>query len=169
MTRSMIPGLAVAALASLCALASPPANASFESTNASGTCQGALPAFAGTLRARPLALGNEGGSAAFATCSIPSGSAGTTSKAITEAYAYVTNSGSSTATVTCTLVDGYSDEASYLPKSATLAAGSSTLLQWSSTELPGAPTKFKSPNFSCSLPPGTAIYWIGHSFTAPTS
>src|SRR5687768_17233327 len=40
----------------------------YDYQSAAGVCQGALPAFAGTLRARPLAIGNEGASPAFVTC-----------------------------------------------------------------------------------------------------
>ena len=73
-----------------------------EYPNAGAFCQGALPAFAGTLRTRPLAVVNEGSEPAFLTCSL---SGGVDSRFL-EVEAVVINGGAATQTVSCTLVDG---------------------------------------------------------------
>ena len=71
------------------------------------------------------------------------------------------NSSNAAATVSCTLVNGFQAgtfvNATYTPKSATIAAGAAATLTWTPGELPGAPPEIRLPALSCHLPPGTVI------------
>src|SRR5690606_26295860 len=92
----------VTALAAACfALAAPQANAETQ-VNASGACKSALPVLDGNIRSRPLGVRNEGTSHAFVSCSLPAEHG----SRISLAGIFVTNSGSETVTVNCTMVNG---------------------------------------------------------------
>lgn len=134
--------------------------------NAASWCQGALPAFSGTLRARPLAILNEGASNAFVTCSFPGGEDPSASPQTYEVGVWVINRGGAARTVSCTLVDGYesssapTEDTSYTPKSVEIPAGDAAFLTWSPSELPGDPDFIYNPNLSCLLPPGTGLGYL---------
>ena len=135
----------------------------WEATNGAGACQGALPAFAGTLRARPLAIQNEGDATAFVTCSLDAGD-GTYSKSIPRVVVSVRNNSAATVEIPCTMVDGWGSYAQYLTRTVTVTANSTWAFAFTSSELPGAPAKFSMPNLSCQLPPQTGVQWVGHDY-----
>lgn len=128
--------------------------------NAAGNCQGALPAGPGAvLRARPLAVQNEGTITAAATCSFPYND--TAGEEPNMVGVRLINNATGSNTISCTLVSGTAtSSAVYLTKSATLTGGTQSSIIWNASELPGAPTLIDAPNFSCSLPPSTGINYI---------
>ncbi|MEO6138716.1 MAG: hypothetical protein ABIP11_08660, partial [Luteimonas sp.] len=70
--------------------------------NATGACQSALPVFDGQIRKRPLAVQNEGTSAAFVSCSFMDTDRSV--NGVTDVFLYADNNTSSSVTVNCTLV-----------------------------------------------------------------
>src|SRR5690606_12832179 len=94
-----------------------PGNAFAEITrqNATGMCQGALPAFDTQIRKRPLAVRNEGTAPAFVSCSL----AGTQGEVHESVEIVFTNSGATDAVVNCTVVSGratFSTPPQYYPQ-----------------------------------------------------
>lgn len=130
------------------------------SSNATGLCQGALPAFETAIRKRPLAVQNEGASTAFVTCSFTSqGSqiAGGLNPA-TAAIFFTSQTGDDV-TINCTGVSGRQNSPNeYIPKSV-VVGGATGAIEWLAADFSGAPARFPSGLFSvsCSLPPGAAI------------
>lgn len=136
-----------------------------ERSNAPGVCQAARPDFTSGLRARPLALQNEGAGTAFVTCSIDGGD-GPGGKMINLVEVELANATGSPLQVACTLVDGYGRSATYLSLSATVPGsgnGVATLV-FDPSMLPEAPAWFLLPNLSCALPPGAAIHQLVHVY-----
>lgn len=132
--------------------------------NGSGACQGALPAFSGTLRARPLALQNEGAVTAFASCSPAYNDYGPNGEGASAVNLRLVNNGLAAVDVTCTLVDGSvspSVDAVYLPAVVNVPAGTSANVSWGPTDYPAPqPDSVLRPNISCALPPGVGIGYI---------
>jgi hypothetical protein len=138
--------------------------------NAAAYCQSAVPSCAGSvLRARPLAIVNEGASSAFVTCSFPGGES-VNAPQTTEVGVWVINRGSVARTISCTLVNGYegtsgpSVDTSYTPKSAMVSPGDGNFFTWAAAELPGTPTVILNPNFSCSMQPGTGVGYLYYTY-----
>jgi hypothetical protein len=125
--------------------------------NATGACQSALPVFDGQIRKRPLAVQNEGTSAAFVSCSFMDTDRSV--NGVTDVYLYADNNTSSPVTVNCTLVTGISgDYPQYFPKSILLPANSKLNgFVWSSTDNGGSNFSNKAINASCQLPVGTGL------------
>lgn len=122
--------------------------------NAGSFCQGALPAFAGTLRTRPLGVGNEGGVPAFLTCSFSSvGGFGTVNRVST----WWTNNTGANITINCTGVFGFQRSTPvYLPKSAVVAPGANVNIAWTDADNGGSALP-QAGNTSCELPPGAVL------------
>lgn len=123
--------------------------------NASAFCQGALPAFAGTLRSRPLAVVNEGNAPAFVTCSF------TTSPQfgiVNRLSVYFTNQNDSgSVQINCTGVFGVQRSAPvYLVKSVVVASGATANLAWEAADNGGADLPGPG-NISCAMPPGAGV------------
>lgn len=125
--------------------------------NAAAHCQGALPAFAGTLRARPLGLGNEGNASAFVTCSFP-GDAGQGIMPILRLDLFFTNNAASPITINCTGVFGAQriGGVMFVAKTVVVAPGANSGLQWTA-ENSGVADLGSPANVSCSLPPGAVM------------
>lgn len=123
--------------------------------NAASTCQGALPAFAGTLRARPLGVGNEGAAPTFLTCSFTR--EGPFDQPVTRVSLHFTNNADAAVTINCTGVFGQQrDETVYLPKSVVVEPGEFGNIAWSAVDNDG--NDLPGPgNSSCSLPPGAVM------------
>ena len=126
-------------------------------------CQGALPQFAGTLRARPLALANEGDATAFVTCGwhgVASGSA----RNFQYVFAAIGNAGTTTAQVNCTFVHGFGGGPNtlYLSYSLTIEPGGWDEVQVSSNLMPGNVLRYAQ--MSCSLPPGTLVGYLVNGY-----
>lgn len=131
-----------------------------EASNATGYCQGVLPAADSQIRKRPLALRNEGTATAFVSCSIPVNFAGP--NFVIDVH--VVNRSAVPATVNCTLVDGVVAEIGetdpgYYPLSVNLVPGGGGLLQWWAPDF-DLGTFTSAANLSCALPPGVEIALI---------
>lgn len=131
--------------------------------NGGSACTGALPAYEGALRKRPRAIVNEGSSAAFITCSMITEEANATLPV--RAYARVSNSGTAAVDVACTLINGddFVGSVSY-PQTRSVGAGSSVIFLWTPD---GGATNFdrRTINFTCSLPPGIGVSYVGKRFS----
>lgn len=131
-------------------------------TNATGACQGALPAFETAIRKRPLAIQNEGTSNAFVTCAFTSqGSASDDGRNPTYVLLYFSSNSGTALDISCTGVSGYQrGDKELIVKTVRLpVGGGSAFLGWAANEFEGAPARFPSGFFgvSCNLPPGAAI------------
>lgn len=167
-TSTFFPAAALAiafAGTSLAATAGVPVLPSFvEGNNGPGTCQGALPAFAGTLRARPMGIRNEGTATAFVTCALDSGDA-YNAKRVTRVTVSRQHTGASGfRPVSCTLVDGRNGTANFLPKSITLGPYANHTFNWVHSELPGSLGSMVMPNISCQLSPDVELNHVTHTY-----
>lgn len=135
-------------------------------------CQGALPSYEGKIRKRPLALANEGDSAAFITCALSSDDS---DYGNAEVGAMLTNTTSAPVVVRCTLVDNpvywlwHPDQhpmPTYHPRSIELAAGASSLLHWNGTDLIGNAWS-DNVNLTCTLPAGTEMAYNYRNYLMP--
>lgn len=131
-------------------------------SNAVDVCQGALPSFDGSLRKRPLAINNEGTEPAYISCSIraPLGQIDGGGTDVTQIIVLLTNRASTAQSVSCTLVDGVaapfpSFPAIYLPKTVDLQPDAFGVINWFDFETEAG--RYRLPNLSCALPPGTEI------------
>jgi len=156
---------AAAGFALACAVAVPASHAAtvshFDYQSAAGACQGALPAFAGTLRARPLALGNEGASPAFVTCALQSDDRPNAQARTTDVQIRVGHVGTGDpVTINCTFVHGYGAGplATYITRTTTLSAGDDAFLEITPDEL-GLP-HIRYAQWSCSLPPDAVVFYV---------
>lgn len=153
----------IAALLFLTAV--PPADAApssrYDYQTAPGVCQGALPAFAGTLRARPLALANEGNATAFVTCG-PRGTEPLYNQTISRAFVTVGNSTAATITISCTWVHGFANSSvtQFVPVSVSVEPGANVFVNLRPADLTGSQA-LKWPQVSCQLPPGGLVYYTG--------
>lgn len=143
--------------------------ASIERTDyqsAAGICQGALPAFAGTLRMRPMGIVNEGSQTSFVTCAVQGDY--TVARGASALFLRVSNGTNASASVTCTLVNGYGNSNAFTPvyvtKSAQMAANAGASLIWEATDLGNGSSTIQFPQFSCALPPGTSIHYISRTY-----
>lgn len=149
--------LGLALVAGLAWLPASDANAAYYLQNATGTCNGALPAFEQSLRFRPLAVANEGTTNAFVTCTQLNRFAND----VNIVLAYVQNPTTDPKTISCTLVTGRDSYAkSSYPKSITLAAGEFNAIVWTASDNNGAPFLDLS-NLSCNLPDGAELEIVG--------
>lgn len=168
MKTTLLGGLALAALGlAITGGARAATQSSFDYGPAAGNCQGALPAFAGTLRARPLAIGNEGSTTAFVTCG-PNGTDTSFGKVISRFLLKVGNAAAASdpVTISCTFVHGYGGGPVpvYVTKTATVAPGDSQFIDFFPSDL-GTGVTLRYPQASCSLPPGALVHYTGVVFT----
>ena len=136
-----------------------PGSASAEITrqNASGMCQGALPAFDTQIRKRPLGIRNEGTQRAFVSCSLPA----TQGQEHTLVEILFENSNAASASVNCTVVTGranFSTAPQYytLPTLALPAKSASGMAHYFDNAVDPANTV----NVSCNLPAGVSLDYI---------
>lgn len=136
-------------------------------SSAAGICQSSYPATAGgLLRARPLALQNEGATSTFVTCSYPTPDLSEAPNWAGLGLVFV-NNGTGNVNVTCTLVSGTLLEGNvvYLPKTRFVTAGSvDVFIQFEPDELPGSPEFIARPNLSCVLPPEIGIQHLWYQY-----
>ncbi len=131
----------------------------YNSKAASGACQGALPNYEGNFRKRPLAVANEGSTAAFLTCGIdnPGGNNDTN-----EVTLYVVNRTGADADISCTMVDGLVDAtsafANYYPQTITATSATSSYLDWTGDYSP------YSQAVSCNVPAAFEVNLISGSY-----
>lgn len=122
-------------------------------------CQSALPVFDGNIRKRPLAVQNEGAANAFVTCSFAA-QADIAGGNLLSVGMVAKNYGAAEATLNCTGIAGYEDEAGgnqILVKSRELrAAGGKSMLSWNASDFEN--NRFPLPfSISCNLPPGVGL------------
>lgn len=130
--------------------------------SAVAACQGALPAYEGTLRKRPLAMQNEGAAPAFVNCAFP------VENLLWRFEVSLRSMSGSAASVSCTAVNGYDGgEPRYATKTVVLAAdGSPASLIWRPADFGGADTfPIMQVSLSCVLPRGASL---GRTWTDTT-
>lgn len=156
-----------AAFACLAALAAAgPAGAATTSTgktaSAPALCQPALPTYDGLIRKRPLAVQNEGNSAAFVSCAL----IGDTNavSGTSRVFLYLINNNAAPATIACTLVNSHAGGVfATFPKSVEVAGnspGGAASLEWTSEDNGGSAFS-RWTSISCNLPAGTGIGHLG--------
>lgn len=163
--------LAAVVVAATAAVVSGQAQSASNIANAVAICQGALPAFEGSLRKRPLAIANEGTSNAFISCSLPIEQTAHNGNNIVAIG--LVNRGPALVAVACTMVDGTAPELAgaipptLYPKNIAIAPGEGVTLAWQASEY-ALQVFSKFAGVSCSLPPGVEIALMGTNFlTAP--
>ena len=165
MKQPLLAGLAMATVGlAMTGSATAATTSGYDYGPAAGNCQGALPAFAGTLRARPLAIGNEGTSNAFVSCG-PDGSEPTLGKTISQFFVRIGNdaANASSITISCTFVHGYGSGPApiYVTKSVTVAPGGFAGIALVPSDLGADITTLRYPQVSCGLPAGGLISYTG--------
>jgi hypothetical protein len=131
-------------------------------SNATGSCQGNLPASDTNIRKRPLAIKNEGGTASFVSCSVTTPH---NPESVDNAVVYLTNTNASPVDVSCTFVDGPAAAlATFHPQTLTLDPGIFTAMLWEPEDFQLTTFSIWA-NFTCNLPPGVEINIVGHDFT----
>lgn len=133
--------------------------------SAAGVCQGALPAFAGTLRARPLGLGNEGDAAAFVTCAQQTDDA-TGNARTNKVHLRLGNAGATAVTINCTFVHGFGagPPPVYVTRTVVVEPGGAPFLTIHPTNVDPSATQLFHAQWSCALPPGAAIRYTGRDY-----
>ena len=161
---------ATAALA--CALAATAATAiagvpvipqRFTMQNATADCQGALPSFEGALRKRPTGIVNEGGAAAFVTCSMQ-GEVRGSSNPITWFGIGISNRAAAPLTVSCTAVLGIAGDQQFLTKSVTVQPTGRADIMWSANGDNGGVGYNGPVNYSCGLVAGSEVSYTYRRF-----
>ena len=162
-----IPLSALALVAVTAATASMPAEAvlasRFRVETAARVCQGALPQFAGTLRARPLAIRNEGTEMAYVSCGWETSING--SQPVTSVGLRLTNPTATPVYASCTMVHGWFAAPTavvYFPRTVLLDPAETENITWSADQLPGG--LLTRPSVSCALPPGIELRYLNTLF-----
>ena len=170
-TRNRLMSLPAAVGIALLGLAVAPASQAatiehYDYQSAAGVCQGALPAFAGTLRARPLAVGNEGAAVAFVTCALRSDDRGASTARTARTAIRLGNTGASgSVTINCTFVHGFGSPGvvpTYLTRSVVVAAGGSSFVEITPADLDA--TEVRYAQWSCALPPNAVVYYVNRHY-----
>lgn len=171
MNRISLSPMLLASILPLSLALSAPANAEFHSdgANATGPCNGALPAYEGALRKRPLALRNEGSSSAFVSCSMQS-DGGQNNGYASALITFVNRNASSTA-VDCTMVAGIvaelGEEApTYYPQTLGIPGNTAGIMAWEAADFE-LETFDNWLNFTCNLPPGVEMALVGGTYESP--
>ena len=156
--RTLAAGSATLALL----LAAAPANAITRNIglqqNASGACQVTMSVYESVMRKRPLAMQNEGTSAAFVTCS-PATLKGITANDTLGYNIRLINLGNTVADVNCTAVVGSQGVIGpvYVTRSTNVVGSSCAVVTFRTFDGYTTTVPF---NFQCLLPPGTGISTI---------
>ena len=131
--------------------------------NAGSACTGALPTYEGALRKRPRAIANEGATTAFVTCSMNTEELSATRS--TYAAIRLFNAGTSAAAVSCTFVNGADWEGAINDtQTVNVPAGGSAFALWGSAAADAPVFTRWGVNFSCALPPGVGVSYVGRRF-----
>lgn len=156
----------------LFAAMSPASNAAVENlqiqSNATGLCQGSLPAWETSLRKRPLAVVNEGDSPTYITCSfttiIDQGGGGGVSQTTVGRYfgMFLSSTVAEPQTVSCTGVVGFEGSPTLQYINAEVVVSSETpdsnyLYFYPEDADPGQEFFHQLASLSCRLPPGVGI------------
>lgn len=136
-------------------------------SSAAGMCQSSYPATAGALvRARPLAVQNEGSNVAFVTCSYPTLGVDEEPNVFGLGIVFISDAPTNVP-VTCTLVSGATRDANvvYQPKTQVIPAGSSDqFMMFLPSQLPTPAPTILLPNVSCGLPPGVGLQYLWYYY-----
>ena len=173
-------GIAVLTIALASAYSAPSGAAIVSHGNSSGPtarCQGALPVFETAIRKRPLAVQNEGTSAAFVTCSFEFDSVNALDNTATLVDAYFTNTSATAKTVSCTAVTGFEGDEipnEYVSLEETIAPGATSEgIYWIDTDFPEGGLASGLVSISCNIPAGVGvndsyIWWDAEDGAGPT-
>ena len=160
MKSSSIAIAATVALAAGATMHATDARAAISATTPVGACLGSSPASEANLRERPLGVRNEGATAVFVSCAAQWGY---NPYQVIDASIVVTNANAQAVDVACTLVDGVLDTVAYFPKTVSIAANGTGKMVWRYSDYGN--TSFSGfENFSCNLPPGVEINFVGFGY-----
>jgi hypothetical protein len=133
-----------------------------------GMCKASTPAYAASVRNRPLGMANESTADIYVTCNWQGDDSQNGTRGARRVFVVVGNTSASAKTVACTLVNGFQSgtqtNATYTPKTATVAAGGGTTIAWVPGDIAGAPDQIKLPALSCKLPGGTTLQHTGKQY-----
>lgn len=128
---------------------------------ASGMCKAATPAYAASVRYRPLGLSNESESAVYVTCNWQGDDSQGSVRGARRVSVTVTNDGTADATFDCTLVNGFQSgtnlQATYTTKSTSVSAGAGATIEWLPAEVTSTEPTIGLPSLSCRLPGNTTL------------
>ena len=165
MKSSSIAIAATLVLAASATMRSTDAQAAISATTPVGACLGSSRASDANLRERPLGVRNEGATAVFVSCAAQWGY---NPYQVADASIVVTNSNARAVDVACTLVDGVLDTVTYFPKTVSIAANGVGEMVWRYSDYGN--TSFSGfENFSCNLPPGVEINFVGFGYDSRPS
>ena len=165
----LVTGLAVLTVAVASAYSLPSSAAIEQHGNASNPaarCQGALPAFETAIRKRPLAITNEGTSAAFVTCGFEYDAVDAEGNAPVLLDTYFSNTTAAELSVTCTAVSGFeTGDNEFVSQTVAIAPGTQGNLFWEDADFPVDGLASGLVSISCNLPAGAAvndtyIWWL---------
>lgn len=135
---------------------------------ASGLCKASTPAFAASVRYRPLGLANESDSAIYVTCNWQGDDSQSSVRGARRVYVVISNFGGDAQDVTCTLVNGFQSganvQATYTPKTVNIAAGAGATIEWLPADVPGSQATIKLPAVSCVLPGNSTLQHTGKEY-----
>ena len=129
---------------------------------ATGMCKASTHAFATETRYRPLALANESTGNIYVSCNWQGDDRSGSVRGAKRLAIVISNNGNASQSVSCTLVNGHQTGglvfASYVPKTAVIAAGGSAELAWVPGDVSNASASgIDRPSLSCVLPPQTSL------------
>lgn len=171
MTVLRTASITTAALGLALGMASPATQAASVAANGAGNCTGTLPAYQTQLRARPLALANEGTSAAFVSCAFDMGY---NNEGGADIVVFLVNKTAADIDVTCTGIDGIDPTLAnavnsglvpaYVTTTTTVPANGFNYVVFDASDFEKSSlTPFNSA--SCLLPPGISIAIAGKDYT----
>jgi len=143
----------------------------FDYQGAAALCQPSSPIHEANLRSRPLGLSNSGTKTAFVTCALQ-GSDPTGQRGAYQVQVNVGNNDTVAKIITCTLVVVFRkpgetvDRTVYIPRSASVPAGSGGFISWVPTDLTGTTGGPEVPKsgVSCGLPKKTTLQYTGNYY-----
>ncbi|MGH8031982.1 MAG: hypothetical protein ACREO8_06340, partial [Luteimonas sp.] len=91
-----------------------------------------------------------------------------TTRGATRVSIVLTNNSSAAQSIGCTLVNGFQAgtnlQATYTPKTVSIAAGQSGTIAWVPSELSGAPARILLPAAICLLPVSSTLQYTGKEY-----
>jgi hypothetical protein len=135
---------------------------------ASGMCRPSTPAFANVIRSRPLGMGNESDGQIFVSCNWQGDDSQDSTRGATRLYVGLSNQGTATRDITCTLVNGLQTGsqvfATYTPKTISVPAGGAARMEWVPQDVSASGGLIRMPSVSCVLPGRSSINYAGREY-----
>jgi hypothetical protein len=133
-----------------------------------GMCKASTPAHNAGLRNRPLGMANESSAAIYVTCNWQGDDTQNGTRGARRVFVVVSNTSTAPQTVACTLVNGFQSgttiNATYTPKTVTIAAGAAATIEWVPADVAVGSDQIKLPALSCNLPAGTTLQYTGKQY-----